>query len=816
MNIRRYWPFAAVAGLFFVLGILRLNDCSLYTDSTRYLIWGNSVAHFHGYVDNTQPIPNQFVMNAPLYPLLLAPVEIIFPLSLPAAKVWTLLWGVAALMFLSVWLLRYFRDRLALLIILVLALNPLFLTLSTEVLSEAPFFALAAIILLAFDVYRDHPDDRTARLALFIGLAVATLLREVGAAFVLASLIIIFRLKRGRDLLIVGLSAGILFLAWALRNNAVSSASHPDQVSNVQYLFGHFATAPGASLMSEFATRAWLNLKGYLLNVGGQILFPFPGNLIVGESSVFLAVNSTATALRIPLGLALLLLSLLGVRADLRSSPTALWRLLVAAIYCFIILLYPVHDLRFLLPLLPLILFYSGRGLVVVNQWIGDGRAGTVAGAVLFAVIIAPNAIAVSELVRTNLAYRNAPEEFSNKAREAGSNASFYDHPWSVLGSWVDKNLPEHVTIASPVKEAVPYLGKRLLLETSRVLPTPVFERTVRDFNAQYLITTRIYDDVQTFEFDRRETRRLRFKRLYAVAGVSLYEIRSAISDPSPPAAAPLPDTSTARGLLLHGRDALFHLRYNEALDLYNRALVRDPTQPEIVYQLMTTLAILGDSVAATHMNHQLFTLPQSTAYTQLAQAQLGAMSQLLTARRVNNAVGQAYAAFEAGLAYWGLGYPYLALRIMRRVVEVDSTNFVGALWATYMSQQLGDTTASNGFLARLTIIDRKAPIVKDWHDIRDNQNALRTARTPADRARLHRRIAAIYGKIELFDDALDELERAVNNQPGDVDTWLRMAEVYEKKGALVGMRNAYKTVLELEPHNSFARAKLDTLQVEL
>ena len=533
-------------------------------------------------------------------------------------------------------------------------------------------------------------------------------------------------------------------------------------------------------------------------------------------SSVFHALSSAVTVLRVPLGLALLLLSLLGVRADLRSAHAAFWRLLVAAIYCFIILLYPVHDLRFLLPLLPLVLFYCGRGLVVINQWIGDGPAGTVAGAILLAVLVAPNAVAVFELVRTNLAYRSAPEEFSDRARKAGDEASFYDHPWSVLGSWVNENLPEHVTIASPVKEAVPYLGNRLLLETSRVLPTPVFERTVRDFNAQYLITTRIYDDVQTFEFDRRETKRLRFKRLYAVAGVSLYEVSSAIRDASLPEAAPLPDTSSALGLLLHGRDALLHLRYNEAVDFYNRALARDPTQPEIVYQLMTTLAILGDSVAATQMNRQLFTLPQSTAYTQLAQAQLQAMSQLLTARRVNNAVGQAYAAFEAGLAYWGLGYSPLAMRIMRRVVQVDSTNFVGALWATYMSQQLGDTSASNGFLARLTTIDPKAPIVKDWHDIRDSQNALRSARTPADRATLHRRIAGVYERIELFDDALDELERALNDQPDDVDTWLTMADVYEKKGALIGIRTAYTMVLKLEPHNSFARAKLDTLQVEL
>ena len=84
--------------LFLAAGFLRLNDLSLYTpDSSRYLIWGNSLAHGHGYLDDTQPDADRVVIHAPLYALLIAPVEFIFPLSLTAVKIWTLLWGVAAL-----------------------------------------------------------------------------------------------------------------------------------------------------------------------------------------------------------------------------------------------------------------------------------------------------------------------------------------------------------------------------------------------------------------------------------------------------------------------------------------------------------------------------------------------------------------------------------------------------------------------------------------------------------------------------------------------------------------------------------------------
>ncbi|MCU0411545.1 MAG: hypothetical protein MUF82_03300 [Bacteroidetes bacterium] len=45
--LRTHGLLLAVLAIFFVLGLLRVNDLSLYTDSSRYLIWGNSIAHGH-------------------------------------------------------------------------------------------------------------------------------------------------------------------------------------------------------------------------------------------------------------------------------------------------------------------------------------------------------------------------------------------------------------------------------------------------------------------------------------------------------------------------------------------------------------------------------------------------------------------------------------------------------------------------------------------------------------------------------------------------------------------------------------------------
>ena len=140
--MKKHFPafaLAFIAVLFFLLGILRLNDLSLYTDSTRYLAWGNSIAHGNGFVDDTQPVPEYYVVNAPLYSAVLAPVLAIFPMSLAAAKVWTLLWGVLSIILFYFLMRRMTSVPTALLAAVFFAFNPLTLTLCTEVLSEAPF-----------------------------------------------------------------------------------------------------------------------------------------------------------------------------------------------------------------------------------------------------------------------------------------------------------------------------------------------------------------------------------------------------------------------------------------------------------------------------------------------------------------------------------------------------------------------------------------------------------------------------------------------------------------------------------------------------
>ena len=189
-------------------------------------------------------------------------------------------------------------------------------------------------------------------------------------------------------------------------------------------------------------------------------------------------------------------------------------------------------------------------------------------------------------------------------------------------------------------------------------------------------------------------------------------------------------------------------------------------------------------------------------------------MEQTLKASRLSNASQRSFALFETGLAFWGLGYREAARSVMRTVVRLDSTNFVGALWGIHLARELGDTLESNRFLERLKRIDRTARIVGDWELIRRIGESIRKSREIGETTALYLALARVYARIELFDEALDATLRALKLEPGNVDLWLYKGEVLEQKKALWGAAAAYREVLKLEPHNSFAKAKLDSLSM--
>lgn len=776
----------AAAALFVVLGVARTNDLSLYTDSTRYLIWGNSVAHAKGFVDDTQPVAEHYIVNAPFYAVLLAPVLLVFPMSLMAAKIWTLLWGAFALMLLYRWLLRFADSSIALAGVLFLAVNPLMLVISTEVLTEAAFIALVlSSFLLAERV--ESGEARTKHRILLVGiLSVIILLREIGISLVAAFAVSYLFRKRYKDLVIVLIAAGVLFGIWTLRNTVLVGIPADNQAPNLKFFFGHFVTPPDASLASELLTRAAINLKGYFGETGGSLFYRFPMNLMVSPGSAFAAVSGLVSNMNLVIALSILAFTLAGIVIDLRSSRTSSVRFMFLLFYIVIILFYPVHDIRFQLPLLPVVIFYVVRVIEALRAararkgkrvpvWIG----GT------FLVLIAvPNLLCCYEILRTNLSYRSAPGEFWRTSTADDASSNYFATPWSEMGKLVAKHVDGSAAIACSEKEIVPFAPQFKFLEVNRGVPLPMLENMLRTYRISNLIAAESYGNVETFQVSLSASSRFRLEMIDSVAGLKLYKVVSRLREA---AFAPRTQTVTfsairASDLMQLGRLSLRSERYSDALSFFTKAREQYERQSEITFYILVSHALAGDSLEAVQELPRLYASPSATSFIPPARVFLYAMNELKRVRAAPDNPGASDRLYDVARTVWSMGYGRQAYRLIKELLGRDPSYFVGLLWGWHWGIQLGDTAAAGGYLTRLQRIDSANAVVRSFTAMASAHRHLRRAVTPADQCRLHLLLATEYTKMELPEEAFDEVERALRADPASLEAETMRAELLGKR----------------------------------
>jgi tetratricopeptide (TPR) repeat protein len=776
---------AAIA-LFVLLGVARTNDLSLYTDSTRYLIWGNSVAHAKGFVDDTQPVPEHYIVNAPFYAVFLAPVLLVFPMSLMAAKIWTLLWGAFGLMLLYRWLLRFADSSIALAAVLFLAVNPLMLVISTEVLTEAAFIALVLSSFLLAERIESGEASTKHRIVLVAILSVIMLLREIGISLVAAFAVSYFFRKRYKDFVIVLVAAGVLFGIWTLRNTVLVSIPADNQAPNLKFFFGHFVTPPDASLASELLTRATINLKGYFGESGGSLFYRFPMNLMVSPGSAFAAVSGLISTMNLVIALSILAFVLTGIVIDLRSSRTSTLRLMFLVFYTVIILFYPVHDIRFQLPLLPVVLFYIVRVIEILRAALaGKGKKVPVGmGGTFLLLIAAPNLLCCYEILRTNLSYRLAPTEFWRTSRADDASSNYFATPWSEMGKLVAKHIEGSAAIACSEKEIVPFAPRFKFLEVNRGVPLPMLESMLRTYGISHLIAAESYGNVETFQISLSASSRFRLEMIDSVAGLKLYKVISRLREP---AFAPRTQTVTlstvrASDLMQLGRLSLRSERYSDALSFFTTAREQYDRQSEITFYILVSHALAGDSLEAVQELPRLYASPSATSFIPPARVFLYVMNELKRVRAAPNNPGAPDRLYDAARTVWSLGYGRQAYRLVKELLSRDPNHFVGLLWGWHWGIQLGDSASAGGYLTRLQGIDSANAVVRSFTAMARAHRDLQHAATPADQCRLHLLLASEYTKMELPEEAFDEVERALRADSVSVDAQTMRAELLRKR----------------------------------
>lgn len=392
-------------------------------DNAAYVALSKSLVQGKGMSEIWTPEQRPHTQYPFGFPLMLAPVSL---LKLPYAWYKLVPWLAGMAGILLTWLIfRKHGQAAALAACLLLAVNPHYLEYGHWVLSELPF--LATMMLALWSLWRwENGGDRRWFLGSVLAAAASIHVRSAGVAL-LAAVPLHLALRGKRRWALIYLAAGAaLMVPWWLRNALLGTpGGYLDQFLMLDPYQPELGRASAAELASRFSRNLWL----YLSSVWPRLLFPGIEPLGLGRAGILLL-------------LLLSLPALLGAFLGSRQGGAGGWLVLA---YLGLSAMWPVvwTDLRFALPLLPLLLFYLIGGW----RWLlGSSlrRAAVPASWILLAILFAANLLPALEQVGPSL------RMLSDYRR--GDHLAGYPPQWSSFfgaARWVGENTPEASIVVS-------------------------------------------------------------------------------------------------------------------------------------------------------------------------------------------------------------------------------------------------------------------------------------------------------------------------------------------------------------------------------
>ena len=479
--------FGLIAG-FVILGMLRLNECDLFNpDSPRYVLYSQSIVETGDYRAIDLPGAPIYSWRPPGLSLLLAPIMAWRPYDIVAAKMVVLLTG--ALLLLVVFRLTLMNSRFwpAFIVTAVVASNPSFFVLSTEVLTEVPYTLCVLIVLLilsqsTMSTAADSADQRARQYwirLLTTGFAIGALaftpwLRTAGVSLVIAvGVWSVFVRSRWRWLLGVGAAvAGLGILA--LRNQ---------QASGENYVGSLFTRMKSQGLWA--VGQSGLETIGHYLWTIPTVLLPGLTTDRAWYSPVTveaMPIVALPIALAACLAAAIISLGMLGMCHRRANGGTL--ALLYLLIYAACLVVWPWRHERFVWPVVPVLLSYLPTGVSVVSSALGScAPAITVSATSMLLVLSGWQFYGCESLVKVNREFVRDPDAFYAK-RIPG----FYFSDWRQAGRWLSANsmpsdrvLTWHAAVASTSHR----FQKRVQFET---LTPEKMRSQIEAFGARYLV----------------------------------------------------------------------------------------------------------------------------------------------------------------------------------------------------------------------------------------------------------------------------------------------------------------------------------------
>jgi tetratricopeptide (TPR) repeat protein/4-amino-4-deoxy-L-arabinose transferase-like glycosyltransferase len=829
----RLWLIVAA---FIVVGILSLNDAMLYTpDCPRYLIWAKSLAAFEGFKDTSNPDPSQYVVHAPLYPLLLAPLSWFFSNIIIPAKALTVLFGAALVILFYVWAAKRSGKTAALVGTFFLALNPLTILFSTHVLSDIPFTVFIILFFIVAEKMAEFPEEEKWGWMFVLVLTLGIFLREVGLTLLLGASSFLLLRKEYRRLLLVFTIPMLFYMIWYFRNEVYIAGIENPPMRNMKIFLSHAFTSDGASMADEFLARLRINIAVYMNQAKGLILFPqYLGRLfpVVTPSNPMMSQMMTILGYaQYPLVVLQYGLFGWGVVMKFREMKTSWLVVLFSFFYLMMVLLYPINDLRFLVPILILVLFYAVAGghdiAVRLSRMQSKKRILAVTAALVGVLLAVPNSVWIYNYVANNRQYLKNLNETSKPFMVDSKTPELYVRPISLVGNWIAKQHDSSTTVLARWKELTFWMHGKKMLDTDPLLSLSLFEGMLRDYNVGYIVSLITDPGIREFEFQMLQSKRFGFTPVFRAGNLEVLEVHHLYRQmPDPintdlrnlvkPMAWVTDREQEARGLFREGVGLLESDRHQEAINMFNALL--DMTHGAGYMALFKGIALefAGQYDEAMSLYDKFRYQPQAGPFVRHAWYHQMLIRESRQAEKDTSKVSKAMTYHKISAGYWDLGFHKHAFDVLRLAFKADSAFAPGLIFGMYYSLQLGDTTQARWFFSQTQLADSAHIMNKPVRKLFALMDSTKMAKTSEQRIGYELSLAKIYFNIGLRELSIDQSLAILQRDPKNAGALELLAQCYDVKERNWPAIQILERLLAVKPDSPVARLKLAELRSHL
>ncbi|MBN2288494.1 MAG: hypothetical protein JXQ83_04110 [Candidatus Glassbacteria bacterium] len=424
-----------------LLTCLALFDPKPHTggDNASYIILAESIFRLgDGYSDNIGPgAPRPHTQYPFGYPLLLAPLVLLFGRNVVVLKLLSIILATGSVAVFSALTRRLLTPAAWAGLTLAAALNPVIVDYSHWILSEIAFlfFSLLSLYLML----RSEDPGQAGKYGRWFWLGLLSLaftahIRTAGLGFAVAGFAY-YALKRSwKRLLVFTVAVAVLLAPWMVRNRMAERGENRGYLYQL-LLKNPYTPEEGSIAVAGLAGRALRNAGIY---AGGEL-----ARVVLGSDAI-LKKNAAVKALSVLCAL----LALTGLAARLAAGPGFLE--VYVLVYLGIVLLWPEawSDVRFLMPVVPLLLLYLAEAVELAARRLGPGKA--------FPGMPAAAAGLVLALAGLGSQAGRMPENLGMIGRYLdGDRYAGYPVNWRHLfqaADWVKQNTPETsvVTVRKP------------------------------------------------------------------------------------------------------------------------------------------------------------------------------------------------------------------------------------------------------------------------------------------------------------------------------------------------------------------------------